>query len=376
MKDRRFVTFCMAICLLLVLVLPLVTGCTKPATEPVKPTEPSKPADSTKTTTLLFASFTPPGDSANVACEAFGKDLEEKSGGRVKVEYSWGGAVGGPPDLYDRLTEGACDIAVILPVATPGRFPVSLVLTLPIYSQEPSSVIITKAFNDLRQKGFLDKEYSEVKNLYVWGMSVNIVMWSKEPVTTIEGFKGKKIKISGGTVKDVLEKLGAVPVSMASAELYGGLQKGTVDGGITGFALFGPYKFYEVAKYTTNINIMSSGIAVAMNKDSYNKLPDDIRAIIDDMAASDKYSTIVGQTFEDDRLAGEKIFLDNGGKESTLSDADMMKMDTMLAPIWTKWISDMEAQGQPAKEILAELYSSLKSQGVKKPFIGYTPPGM
>jgi TRAP-type C4-dicarboxylate transport system substrate-binding protein len=175
MKDKRLLMLCLTICLLVVLVMPFTAGCTQPA----------------KTTKLLFASFLPPPDPSHSGLQVFADDLMQKSGGRVEVELSYGGAVGGQTDLYDRLLEGVCDVAVVICVSYPGRFPLSEVMTLPVYSPEPSTITLTKAFYDLRKKGFMDKEYSDVINLYGWAMSVTTFNWSKEPVTTIEGFKGK-----------------------------------------------------------------------------------------------------------------------------------------------------------------------------------------
>jgi TRAP-type C4-dicarboxylate transport system substrate-binding protein len=357
MKDKRLLVLCLTICLLVVLVMPFTAGCAQPA----------------KTTKLIFASFLPPPDPSHTGLEAFAEDLIQKSGGKIEVEYSYGGAIGGQTDLFDRLQEGVCDVAVVLCISYPGRFPLSEVLTLPVYSPEPSSTMFTKAFYDLREKGFLDKEYADVVNLYGWGMSVTTFNWSKEPVTTIEGFRGKKIKVSGGVVQQVVEALGAVPVALPAPELYGALQKGTVDGGAIGYSIFPPFKFQEVVKYVTCPNIMSSALVLLMNKDSYNKLPRDIRGIIDDMAASDKYGLITAQAMEDSRIQGRELFMEAGGREDILSNTEMAKMEPLLAPLWTDWIADKEAKGLPAKDMLADLYAFLKSQGVETPFVGYTP---
>jgi len=56
-----------------------------------------------------------------------------------------------------------------------------------------------------------------------------------------------------------------------------------------------------------------------------------------------------------------------------LASGELAKMDQLFAPIWTKWIADMEKKGLKPKEMLAEFYSALKAAGVQKPFVGYTP---
>ncbi len=49
-------------------------------------------------TKLLFASFTSDKSFMSDGIKAFAKDLEEKSQGRIKAEFSWGSALGKIPE--------------------------------------------------------------------------------------------------------------------------------------------------------------------------------------------------------------------------------------------------------------------------------------
>jgi TRAP-type C4-dicarboxylate transport system substrate-binding protein len=304
--------------------------------------------------------------------DEWAKDLNETSGGMIEVEFAWGGALAGGPELYDALVEGACDAIFFMPYMTPGRFPLADAYTLPLMSKEPTAETLTIAQMDLFEMGYYDQEFSDVKILWLQAPTPSNFFWAMEPARTVEDFAGRKIKFSGGPAKDVVEILGGVPVAMGTAELYEGLEKGTVDGGISGYSVMLGWNLQEVVKSVTLTDFFAVTFAVAMNKDSYNRLPPDAKAIIDGLD-NRGWALKAAETFDTTEAEGRAVFADLGIEAYPLPPEEMAKLDTMFAPIWTGWIADTEAKGLPAKEFLADLYADLKDLGVEKPFIGYTP---
>lgn len=64
-----------------------------------------------KTYTLKVASFTPKTASTSRWFEATKKDLEAKSGGRLKFEMYYGSSMGPMPRHYDLARTGVADLA-------------------------------------------------------------------------------------------------------------------------------------------------------------------------------------------------------------------------------------------------------------------------
>lgn len=320
---------------------------------------------------LLWATFTPPGDAATVTMEAFANELTKRSGGRVKVEFSLGGALAPAPQLYDKLLAGACDIVFFMPYIIPGVFPYSGVVELPVIV--PRGEAGTKAVLSVMKKGFYDKEWNNVKLLWAF-IGPGAVIYSRgKPITTVADFANKKIRTFGAVQASAMSALGAVPVSMPVGECYGALEKGTVDAMWAGYFSCIPFKWYEVAKYCTEMLMFAGLNCAAMNLQSYNKLPKDIRAIIDEMSfPNEKWWLEAAKKADTAADEGKKVFSAHG-KIEQLVPGEVNKMDQLFAPIWTKWIADMEKKGLRPKEMLAEFYSVLKAAGVEKPFVGYTP---
>lgn len=72
------------------------------------------------------------------------------------------------------------------------------------------------------------------------------------PVRSPEDLEGLRIRIqSSEMMEDLVEALGAVPVSMAFSEVYAGLQTGVIDGAENNWSSFESSGHYRVAGYYT-----------------------------------------------------------------------------------------------------------------------------
>jgi TRAP-type C4-dicarboxylate transport system substrate-binding protein len=368
-----------------ILLLTLLAACSSPSPAPTTPaattpaaTTPGSsspaattPAEPVKAQKLTFASFRPENDYWVPAFKEWVKDFEEKTGGRYTIEMNWGGGMGAAKDYYNMLTSGVFDLANYQQTQLPGRFPISELLTLPI--EAPSISAPTMAFHQLYKNGYLDKEFSDSKVLFVWGGAGNTLAQNKRSAATIEEMKGIKVGNSGGYAIDVLTAAGAVPVNMALGERYISIEKGLIDGTMGTWAALYTTKIYEVVNYVTEPGVCSFPFVMLMNKQTYEKLPQDVQAIVDEMAQSDKYSKLVGELGDADIEKGKKAFADKGGTVVQWNPADYEQIGKTLTPVWEKALADTEAKGYPAQQAVADLYKALKDLGVENPFVGYTP---
>ena len=325
---------------------------------------------------LLFASFTSDKSFMSDGIKAFAKDLEEKSQGRIKAEFSWACALGKIPEYYDLTARGVCDIGFANPVqCAKDLFPMEEISTLPF--KFPSSVIHTKALWELYKKGYLDKtmDDSKVKTLFLAGSTGSGFLTYKKPVRNLADTKGLKLHCIPGQEVTVAEAMGAVPVDMAGAEVYMALQTGTIDGHRKGYSPLPNFKWCEVAKYVTEPPLSSVFFAVFINRNTYNKLPKDIQAIIDEMAQDTKYGLIAAKQMDDLAEAGRQCLLKHGVQFLEWEPAALEELGERLSPVWNKWVADREAKGLPARKALDLFYTLQEGMGIKAPAIGYKPKG-
>jgi TRAP-type C4-dicarboxylate transport system substrate-binding protein len=313
---------------------------------------------------LHIASWNVPGDPTTKVLEAIAADLEAASGGSVTAEISFK-ALGKPSDYYDAVANGLCDMAYVALTFIPGRFLQSEMLMLPI--AYPDNNVRGRANYEMWQRGYYDKQFADVKIVALGNTVDFLFMWANEPVTNLNDLKGKKLSTSNRVHSDMMKAVGAVPVNMPVTELYMSLETKVIDGAFQGWPFIPVFKGQEVVRYATLPSRSGAPCIIAMNKKSYNKLPQEAKVVIDKNV--EKYSKMQAQGFQKFDELGRKIFLDSGGKIVTLSAADSKKMDMLYKPIFDEWVKVAKERGLPAEKALNDLYAILEELGVNDPFV-------
>jgi TRAP-type C4-dicarboxylate transport system substrate-binding protein len=244
------------------------------------------------------------------------------------------------------------------------------VIQLPI-TGEASNETMAKAFWELYKKGYFDKDFRDVKILWVATTNPYDYHMGRATVRTFEDMKGKKIRASGAVHTEIVKALGSVPVGMPAPDIYVSLEKGVIDGAYVTWSFIKAFRTEPVTKSLYSVNCGGFNFAIVMNKNFYDRLPADIKAVIDDI--SPKYTVITGKRHDLYAEDGKKLLRDAGGKVYPLAPGDEEKIDKAMAPIWKKWIADGEAKGLPRKQLVDDFYHILKGMGVAKPFHGYAP---
>jgi TRAP-type transport system periplasmic protein len=231
---------------------------------------------------LEFSSYMPLGHPFGVNFEQWCQEVEKRTNGRVKITYHPSSTLTSMPQTYDAVVKGIADIAHGPMGITPGRFPLSEVLELPLGVRD--SVTSTRLAGAFYNK-FHPKELQQVKifDLVCSGPSL---LHTKKPVKKLEDLSGQRIRATGGAQVRVLKALGGVPIVMGVGDAYDALRKGVLDGiAIIPDALV-TWKLSEVTDYTTlnyETAMVASGFTF-MNKERWDSLPPDIQKIMDETA--------------------------------------------------------------------------------------------
>jgi TRAP-type C4-dicarboxylate transport system substrate-binding protein len=357
MVSKRLLALLVSGCTVLVLaVLPFIAAC--PASE------------EEKTITLNFANFDVPASFTGLAHQALADEIEERTDGKYKVEIAWGAAMGKTEEHYTLVRDGVADIGYFLTALTPGVFPISDMLSLPWVL--PDASISVPAFWEFYKMGYLDDEYAEVKPLFAWTGPGN-VCFTAQPATTLADLEGRKLISHSEINNEVITKaLKGTPVFIPHGEMYGAVQKGTVDGLYFVWCGIAPFNLHEVVHYAIEPAFGNVGCVVAMNKDSYNELPEDVQSVIDEIV-EDSMLPLTIQGYGDAEALSRQAFADTGGTVTEFSSADKAEIASIVSPMWEEWIAANEAKGLPAREAVDALWAILKDLGVDEPAIGYTP---
>jgi len=99
------------------------------------------------------------------------------------------------------------------------------------------------------------------------GMSGAQVFYCRGAVNGMGDFQGKKIRVQSGTTSELVQSLGAAPVTMAFGDVVPAMQRGVIDCAVTGTMSGNTAKFHEVSDTLYQLVIgWSSTIQVVSNR--------------------------------------------------------------------------------------------------------------
>ena len=280
-------------------------------------------------------------------------ELEKGSNGRIVVKRFPGAQMGPTPQHYDFARTGQADVAWFLHGGTPGRFPLTEIISLPF--MVGSSEIGTKTLNDpeLRAK-YLDAEHKGVKVLLLLTHQPGGPHTTKKAIRTMDDFKGLRLRFASPPIRDLVQGLGATPVGVPPTEIAEQLQKGTIDGAFIDYGGAGiAFKLGGTIKYSTELYAYVSSFAVAMNEDFWNKLPPDLKKlVVDSMTGREKE---VGEAWDALDVPGKKALIDGGAEAVKFSAADTAKVRKVGDQVSEAKIKELEGKGLPARAVYTQM---------------------
>lgn len=273
--------------------------------------------------------------------------LNKDSGGRIVPKFFTNAVMGPPPVYYDLARTGQAEVVWFLSGGTPGRFPVSELINLPYLVG--SAEIGTKVMNDaeLRSK-YLDPEHKGVKVLVFYTHQPGQVHTTKKPIRSVEDMKGLRLRFSSPTIRDFVAALGATPVGVPPTEQADQLQKGTIDGTFIDYGGAGiAFKLGGILKHSTEMYSFVTSFGLAMNPAFYDKLPPDLRKLVDDSVAGKEKE--IGEGWDSIDGAGRKALMDGGMQPIRLSPEEDAKFRKAGGEVVETKLKELEGKGLPAR---------------------------
>lgn len=270
--------------------------------------------------------------------------VEEASNGRIEVELYASMSLGGRPgDLYDQAADGAADIILTLPGYTAGRFNQSEVFELPFLMDD--TIAGSKAFYDLVASDLQDGEYDETHILSAWVHSPGQIH-SEDPIATLGDLAGREMRGPTRVVTDLLGELGATPVGMPLPLIPENLSKGVISGAALPWEITPSIRMAELVSNHTQFGddtvFYTATFVLAMNLDMYDDMPEDLRAIINDVTGK-TMAEMAGTVMVAADVAGRAAAADNN--IITLDEAEVARWVDASAPVYDRWIARAADEG-------------------------------
>ena len=312
------------------------------------------------TTHLRFSTWhVPMSREVKTVWEPMLEELKKKSKGQIMSTLYAGAALGKAQEHYDVAAQGLSDFGYFTATFTPGRFPLTDVLSLAAWVDGKD--VATDIGNAMYER-VLHQEFSGVKMVELNGC-IQAFLWTKKPIRNLKEAKGLRIRTPGGHQTNYLKAIGAEPIFMPPGDVYMAMETGTVDGICTCPPILLAFKLHEVAKYglVTTFGCVSEG--VIMNQESWKKAPDDLKPVIDEVCHNPFHTT--GGLTRDVYKKMMKEITDQKVELYNLPSKEAERWYERFRDVTRKWVADLEAKGLKAKEVVKMYHEECEKRGVK-----------
>lgn len=267
--------------------------------------------------------------------------LNERSGGKITVEFFWSESLGGATELMDLVSAGAVDLVAPAPSYFPTELPLSNITQLPaVFPTAASAQLLAEDLDGIPGVQ-AENEDNNVVPLF-WTSIPPYHVLCNEPIRTIADFEGVRMRSYGEFVPRMWKSIGAIPVTTTSPEVYEGLQRGLIDCSYLPNDFAFAYKLHEVADYYIDANFGAIiGWPIYLNRDVWESWPQEVRALVK------KVSAEAAQRDRDEmKLIGEEAtesLLDGGLELVEFEETYALK--EALPDMLSVWADQMSQRG-------------------------------
>jgi TRAP-type C4-dicarboxylate transport system substrate-binding protein len=311
--------------------------------------------------TLKFSHFLPStGNFQRFIAEPWCAAIEKDSGARLKCQIYPSLQLGGTPaQIPDQVKNGVADIAWTSPSFATGRFPRTEALELP-FSLPPGGLDGSKAMWEYYQKHAQD-DYKDFHVLAVFSASNVVISTASKPILTAADFKGVKLRSPSRFAALLITAFGGTPVNLPVAAITESISKGVIDGAMAPWEILPTTKIDEVTKYhmeglPNQPGFTQTPMAILMNKQKYDSLPADLKAVIDKHSGA-VLSNLAGSVWDQGNDAARKKMTAQGNKVLVIKPADYAVMKQAGASVEADWIKQADARGLDGKKLAADVHA-------------------
>ncbi len=286
--------------------------------------------------------------------------IEKETNGKLKIKIYPQMSLGGvPSDLVEQVRSGAVDAAWTVVSYTPELFPKSEVFELPFISPTKKSTILNQAINEYYAI-YLKDEFKDFYVVLLHAHAPSSLHLNKIKPKTLQELNGLKIRIPNRVMSKFITDIGAVPVSMPITDVYESLTYGMINGAMMPFEVAVPLRLHEQTDYHIIAPFYTTVFAFLINKDFYNKLPTDIKDVIEKNSKSHIAYGVgeIWDRYEEEMMLKVKV---EGGEFYNLSQEEIDKATIIADKISEEWKNkNGQEHFEKAKELLTKYMNMQK----------------
>lgn len=290
------------------------------------------------------------------------EEVTRLTDGAVTFQYYPAEQLGKSKDMLNLTQSATVDIGYVAPsFIADNKMPLSAVAELP--GSFATACQGTNAYLSLATKGGIleekDLAANGVRLLWAVAMPPYQIMTAKKKFESIKDVEGLKLRSAGTSLEMTARKLKAVPVRLATPDIYDSLSRGTVDGLIFPFSSLMGYKLDTLIKYSTVDENFGAIVAVyVISEARWKSLPESVRQVMTEVGL--KVSRQTCAALDRDLQTDIAKLKKNGLVTVQLPASDKQELRGMLASVRSEWAEALNQRGKPGSEVLKAFEAALQ----------------
>jgi TRAP-type C4-dicarboxylate transport system substrate-binding protein len=273
----------------------------------------------------------------------------------------WVNEICGPKEMMMAVKSGLADVVGHVPAYTPGETPIWNSTFLPFLAAPrlDQSMVLYPILAEKSQP-FI-KEMDNFNCVYAGGYeNEGYNLMGKKAIRKCDDLKGVRVRCMPDLGK-VLKQFGAVPMTVPVTEMYSALDKGIVDIVAHSRLTFHSYKVDEISKYMMlEMDMGAAPTIYFINKDSWKKLPDDLKAVVKSVIDDLPLFMWKFQHKPERIAAADKVIKEKGIEIIKFPKAERAKLMSKAEGVWDGW-AKRSGDYENAKRALAD-YIKLRDE--------------
>ncbi len=282
---------------------------------------------------FTYAENQPEGYPSTLGAYRFADLVYERTQGRIKIRVQAGGVLGDEVSVIQQIQYGGIDFARAS-IMTIGQLNDKInVLQLPYLYRDSDHMWkildgeIGQEFMSSLDDGMIALSWYDAGARH---------FYSTEPISCLEDIKGKRIRVAESDLMEALIKaLGAVPVTMAYADVFSALETGEIDGAENNWPSYTFTEHYKIAQYMTLDGHNRIPELQMVSQATWQKLSEEDQKVIKECAMES--ALYERELWTEQEKESRKIAEKSGVMVIELSEAEIQKFCDAVIPLYKEY---------------------------------------
>ena len=300
-------------------------------------------ADAQAPTLLRISNQLPATAAVTKGLDLWKSKVEAATGGRLKVEIYNNSQLYKDNEVFPAVQGHQIDMGLIVSAQFTAYDPVFAIFDLPglfkTYDQATTALhgktgaILAEHLHKLG-----------VHPLYWPQQGFSAIATSKTQLKTPADFKRLKLRAHSKDLARMFQLLGASPTVIAASEVSTAASRGTIDGFSTSLSSYYARKWFEGSPFINNSGFGLIGTVVIINKDLWEKLPDDLKSAMDSASRdAEEFST---RSIISEEEALLKDLAQKGVQASTFDSQSARDFAKIIRPMYDEYLASAGSDGK------------------------------